>query len=114
MFLDSKSADTVSLNFKAPETFETNLILNGSDAKMIFQEDTTKEFLERNYKREGPIFEGDESLLWSQNNRENFELEDLSLSRLTNYKWFLRGENSEYIVLKAFDKFPLNCFTKSK
>ena len=90
--------------FLVPETFETNLILNGTNAKMIFQEDTTKEFLEKNYKREGPIFEGDESLLWSQNNRENFELEDLSLSRLTNYKWFLRGQNSEYIVLKAFDK----------
>ena len=106
--------------FLVPETFETNLILNGANAKMIFQEDTTKEFLERNYKREGPIFEGDESLLWSQNNRENFELEDLSLSRLTNYKWFLRGQNSEYIVLKAFDKLQksyllyANNFPKSK
>ena len=106
--------------FLVPETFEINLILNGSKAKMIFQEDTTKEFLERNYKREGPIFEGDESLLWSQNNRENFELEDISLSRLTNYKWFLKGQNSEYIVLKAFDKLQksyliyANNFPKSK
>ena len=90
--------------FLVPETFETNLILNGSTSKIIFQEDTVKEFLERNHKREGPIFEGDESLLWSYNDRENFELENLSLSRLTNYKWFLRGKNSEYIVLKAFNE----------
>ena len=90
--------------FLVPETLEVNLILNNSISKMIFQEDTTKEFLERNYRREGPIFEGDESLLWSYNNKDNFELENISLSRLTNYKWFLKGENSEYIVLKAFDK----------
>ena len=90
--------------FLVPETFETNLVLNGSTSKIIFQEDTAKEFLERNHKREGPIFEGDESILWSYNDRENFELENLSLSRLTNYKWFLRGKNSEYIVLKAFNE----------
>ena len=90
--------------FLVPETLEVNLVLNGSISKMIFQEDTTKEFLERNYKREGPIFEGDESLLWSYKDKDNFELENISLSRLTNYKWFSRGQNSEHIVLKAFDK----------
>ena len=41
--------------FLVPETFETNLVLNGSTSKIIFQEDTVKEFLERNHKREGPI-----------------------------------------------------------
>ncbi len=91
------------LGFLSPETFETNIVLNGTSFRMLFQEDTTKEFLERNLKREGPIFEGDESLLWSYNNRENFELEDISLSRLTNYKWFLKGNNSEYIILKSFN-----------
>ena len=30
---------------------------------MIFQEDSQKELLERNSKREGPIFEGDETIL---------------------------------------------------
>jgi len=90
------------LGFLSPETFETNMILNGSKFKMLFQEDTTKEFLERNFKREGPIFEGDESLLWSYKARDNFELEEISLSRLTNHKWFLKGNSSEYIVLKAF------------
>ena len=32
---------------------------------MLFQEDARKELLERNKRREGPIFEGDESLIWS-------------------------------------------------
>ena len=91
------------LGFLSPETFETNIVLNGTSFRMLFQEDTTKEFLERNLKREGPIFEGDETLLWSYKNRENFELENVSLSRLTNYKWFLKGNNSEYIVLKSFN-----------
>ncbi len=92
------------LGFLAPETFEVDLILNNSNYKTIFQEDTTKEFLERNKKREGPIFEGDESLIWSYKNKDNFELENVSLSRLTNYKWFLKGENSEEIVLRSFNK----------
>ena len=92
-------------SFLSPETFETNLILNGSTSKVIFQEDTTKEFLERNFKREGPIFEGDESLLFSYLNKNNeFELENISLARLINYKWFLAGKNSEHITLDAFNK----------
>ena len=60
------------LGFLSPETFETNIVLNGTSFRMLFQEDTTKEFLERNLKREGPIFEGDETLLWSYKKRENF------------------------------------------
>ena len=91
------------LGFIVPETFQVQTNINGDKYLMLFQEKAAKELLERNNKREGPIFEGDESLLWSQDNRDNSELEDLSLSRLTNYKWFLRGQNSEYIVLKAFD-----------
>ena len=58
---------------------------------MIFQEDSQKELLERNLRREGPILEGDESLLW---NKSSFQLkrlgfEDIALSRLINYIWFL-------------------------
>ena len=35
---------------------------------MLFQEDIQKELLEKNNRREGPLFEGDESLLWSKKN----------------------------------------------
>ena len=41
-------------------------------------------------------------MIWSYKNKDNFELENISLSRLTNFKWFLKGENSEKIVLKSF------------
>ena len=35
---------------------------------MLFQEKETKELLEKNLRREGPIFEGDESILWTYDN----------------------------------------------
>jgi hypothetical protein len=58
--------------------------------------------LERNLRREGPIFEGNESLLWSYKNHEVLELGDLSLSRLTNKSWANKGITSTQISLMAF------------
>jgi len=88
--------------FIAPETFEVSTNINGVQSTMLFQESARKELLEKNYKREGPIFEGDEDLLWSFKERENFELENISLSRLVNEKWFLKGKSSQHITLEAF------------
>jgi len=88
--------------FIAPETFEVSTNINGVQSTMLFQESARKELLEKNYKREGPIFEGDEDLLWSFEERENFELENISLSRLVNEKWFLKGKSSQHITLEAF------------
>ena len=62
------------LGFIAPETFQVNVNVNGVSSMMLFQEDAQKELLERNYRREGPIFEGDESLLWSFEDFDLFEL----------------------------------------
>lgn len=90
------------LGFISPETFEVNTSVNGVNSIMLFQEKSTKELLEKNLRREGPIFEGDESLIWSYKNYDNFELEPLSLSRLVNDSWFEKGENSQAIVLNAF------------
>ena len=44
----------------------------------LFQENAAKEMLERNLRREGPIFEGNEELLWSYEDFETMELEDIS------------------------------------
>ena len=52
--------------------------------------------LERNNRREGPMFKGDENLLWSQEPWDNFELEDISLIRLINSNWFLRPKFKNY------------------
>jgi len=54
------------LNFISPETFNVKVNLNKEESVMLFQEDAKKELLERNLRREGPIFEGDESILWSE------------------------------------------------
>ena len=90
------------LGFISPETFEVETSVNGISTKMLFQENAEKELLERSFKREGPIFEGNESLLWSYGNYKNFELESLALSRMINSKWFKKGANSQQITLKSF------------
>ena len=90
------------LGFIAPETFEVNVSVNGTSSVMLFQEKAAKELLERNLKREGPIFEGDESLIWSYKGYEHFELEPISLSRLVNHTWFMKGDSSQSIVLRSY------------
>ena len=94
-----------NLGIIAPETFEVNTNINNVNSKMIFQEDSQKELLERNLRREGPIFEGDESLMWDvklRSKKSELELETSSLSRLINRNWFLKGENSQFITLYSF------------
>lgn len=90
------------LGFISPETFEVNVNVNGVGSVMLFQEKAEKELIERNLRREGPIFEGDESLIWSYQNFSNFELEPLALSRLVNDNWFNKGHTSQIIVTKSF------------
>ncbi|EAQ66327.1 hypothetical protein MED121_06580 [Marinomonas sp. MED121] len=90
------------LGFISPETFQVNTEVNGVRSLMLFQEDLRKELLERNNRREGPLFEGDENLLWSYEGFENFELESLALSRVSNDKWFLKGGSSQQITLSAY------------
>ena len=95
------------LGFISPETFEVAAIINGVSANMLFQENAEKELLERNDRREGPMFEGDESLLWSYMGREEFSLKELALSRLTNKDWFLKGSSSQRISLNAYLRLQL-------
>ena len=93
-----------NLGFIAPETFEVNTSVNGKKATMLFQEKARKELLERNLRREGPIFRGDETLMWSYKNYSNIELDRLSLSTLYNKGWFKKGPSSQQIVLSAYEK----------
>jgi hypothetical protein len=51
------------LGYIAPKTFSVKSHINGNLVKYLFQENPNKELLERNGRREGPIFEGDESLV---------------------------------------------------
>ena len=98
------SATLRFLGFIAPETFEVNTSINGKKSLMLFQEKARKELLERNLRREGPIFRGDETLMWSYKNYSNGELDRLSLSTLYNKRWFKKGPSSQQIVLNAYEK----------
>ena len=92
------------LGFIAPETFQVKAKINNVDSLMLFQEDAQKEMLERNSRREGPLFEGDESLLWSYMNYKTMALENLALARMTNRKWFLKGQSSQHIALNSYNR----------
>jgi hypothetical protein len=86
-------------DFIVPETFHVIVSINERKNLMIFQEDVRKELLERNKRREGPIFEGDESIYWYP-----FFIADQSLSRVVNKNWALKGPSSMEITLNAFTK----------
>ena len=92
------------LGFIAPETFEVNTSINGSNFLMLFQEKAEKELLERNSRREGPIFRGDETLMWGYENYSLIELDRLSLATLYNKAWFKKGPSSQQIILSAYEK----------
>ena len=92
------------LGFISPETFQVFTKVNGITNLMLFQEKAEKELLERNFKREGPIFEGDESLIWGYKDYDLFELANVSLSKMINEKWFTKGKNSQKITLNSFQK----------
>ena len=93
-----------SLGFIVPETFEVNTSINGIKTTMLFQERAEKELLERNLRREGPIFRGDEVLMFNYKNFELNELDRLSFSTLYNKGWFSKGSSSQQIILSAYKK----------
>ena len=103
--LDEIFATTIfrNIGILAPETFEVNVTVNGVKVVMLFQEKARKELLERNYRREGPIFRGDETLMWSFKNYENIELDRLSLATLYNKSWFKKGASSRQIILGSYE-----------
>lgn len=90
------------LDFISPETFEVKTSINGVNATMIFQEKARKELIERNKRREGPIFEGDESIIWNVMDKRE-QLKELSLSRLVNANWFKSNEVAREITIYSFE-----------
>ena len=91
-----------SLGFIAPETFQVRAEVNGLKFHYIFQEDVRKELLERNSRREGPLLEGDESILWGYKNFGNLQLGSVALSRFINKDWLSKGDAAEKIALRSF------------
>ena len=92
-----------NLGFITPKSAEVFVSVNNENYRMIFSEDSRKEMLERNLRREGPIFTGDESLFNYEKLSER-EIDQLSLARLINHKWFQKGDSSRKITLNAFSR----------
>ena len=100
------------LGFITPDTFEVLTEINGVKSLMLFQEKSEKELLEKNKRREGPIFEGDEELLWRYKDFDHFELENISLAKFLNENWFNKGNTHQFITLKSLQKLQ-NAYLES-
>lgn len=92
------------LGYLAPRTMLIDANVNGNNGEYLLQESTRKEMLEYNNRREGPIFEGDESLLWGFGDYDLFSLENVSLARQENIKWSLKGKTSLEASLISFNR----------
>ena len=109
-------------NYLAPRTSYVNAKINDAKSKMIFQEKATKELLEFNLRREGPILEGDERFIFrlSKNLPDN-QLSNLSigmlpllekgintmLSKQTNSNWAFRSEKHSLISYNSLSNLNL-------
>ena len=104
--------------FLAPRTEIVDVKINGQKLRMLFQEKISKELLEYNKRREGPILEGDEKYMMNfiskvKNNpgidwAEIFRLSDLGtkiqLSKQTNSSWSIKNDTFTKIGLDAIKK----------
>jgi hypothetical protein len=93
-----------SMGFLSPKPRMMNITIDGIEREMLFEEKVTKEFVEARKLREGAIFEGDESYIWSFNNYKPFKLEPISLSRLVNDKWAVRSKTNLITSLQGLER----------
>ncbi len=100
------------LGFIAPETFQVLVKVNGVQHMMLFQENAKKELLERNQRREGPLFEGDESIIFTDSGVFS-ERNRVSLARLTNKNWMSRGQNSLEMSARSFNRLQSGFLAQS-
>ena len=93
------------LGFLSPRTKILTVNQNGVDVEMILQEEKVKEFLEYNNKKEGPIFRGDEKLIYEH--KKSFKLENISLSSMKNHEWASKNNENLTVALSAYNKLQL-------
>ena len=82
------------LNFLSPKTYYVPVKFNNQKIQFLFQEKIAKEFIESNGLREGPILEGDERFVFTE---DPLNL----LTRIVNYKWANLGTSSLSISQEA-------------
>ena len=108
-------------DYLAPRTQLVKVMINDAITEMIFQEKISKELLEYNNRREGPILEGDEKFMmqfasevenigyinWSEIFRVSELGTRIQLSKLNNSNWAMRNDNFKNIAYQALDKLNL-------
>ena len=108
-------------DYLAPRTQLVKVKINDAKTEMIFQEKISKELLEYNKRREGPILEGDEKFMmqfaskvknigyinWSEIFRVSELGTRIQLSKLNNSNWAMRNESFKNIAHQALDKLNL-------
>ena len=102
------------LNILSPQTFFIDTKINNLKQKYIFQEEARKELLEKNDRNEGFIFEGDENYLVNYKGFKNFQLWNISLSRIINKRFAIsKGDINYNNNLRAFTILQ-NVFLKNR
>ena len=91
-----------SLDFLAPRTSITKVSVNGKQVDMLIQEKVSKEMLESQKRREGPIYEGEEKYHFNNfRDFQHYQLKGISLSKMTNSKWSEINRNTSNISINA-------------
>ena len=95
------------LGYIAPKTFSVRSRINSDIISYTFQENPKKELLERNGRREGPIFEGDESLvgenfLTAKSDKFWKVRKHIVGARLANANWPKKSAKYFLVTLQSF------------
>ena len=105
--------------YLAPRSFKVNSKVNETESIMLFQEKATKELLEFNKRREGPILEGDQKYFFKlvenipDNNLSNWSVGTpflrnktmkVMLAKITNPNVLERSDNHKYIFLESLSR----------
>ncbi len=109
-------------NYLAPRSIKVQARVNQIESEMLFQEKASKELIEFNNRREGPILEGDQKFFFKvvedipDNQLSNWSVglpqlrsksSKVMLSKLTNANFINRGETHKKISLDALNKLNL-------
>tara|TARA_B100001121_G_scaffold310605_1_gene343044 strand:+ start:534 stop:2783 length:2250 start_codon:yes stop_codon:yes gene_type:complete len=102
-----------SLGFLSPRTFYVQASVNsGISSRFLFQEKITKEFIESNNYREGPILETNEKYIWEDSADNNYVRTNpqdgkfaLEFGKILNRNWALRSFENFIISLEALEKY---------
>ena len=110
------------LNYLAPRSIKVRAKINEAESIMLFQEKASKELLEFNNRREGPILEANEKYFWKalkdipDNQLSNWSVGVVPLhnqsakhllAKLTNSNLIIKNENLKEVSLNALTKLNL-------